>query len=221
MFEYTRQLILSYQNYLSEIGVSSFKVGIVLLGNAWRLGNLVYNEAGLTNVDGVRFDMQKYLTNHLSGLESIDITFPSSDSCSVKQSIASGGLMYSVFEDAFGTDQNSSSHIRMRHGFMGKIDLQGQLHEQSLGSFMPQQPAETRRINTAPSIHKLQDVFPRSSNFEYRMNEHPHFNGQGLHFACIELNNQLRRQWMASDEKIVLSPMRDFLEHVWKPVLSS
>lgn len=221
MFEYTRQLILSYQQHLSEQGTTNLKVGIVLLGNAWRLGNLVYTEAGLTNVDGVKYDMHKYLTTHLSGVDEIGITFPSSDTCSVKQSIASGALLYSPLEDSFNNGESAkSSNIRTRHGFVGCLDLSGELQDVESGYFAPQQAVENRRVVEAPVLGGL-DIFPKSSNFLRRMDEHPHFDGQGLHFARIEMNMQLKRQWVAADDKIVLSPMRDFLEHIWKPVLST
>lgn len=219
MFEYTRQLILSYQQHLAEQGVTNLKVGVVLLGNAWRLGNLVYTEAGLTNVDGVKYDMHKYLTTHLEGIDDIGITFPSSDACSVKQSIASGALLYSPLEDSFNNEQSiKGGNVRTRHGFVGKLDLSGNLQDIQSHYFAPQQAVENRRVVEPPVLGGL-DIFPKSSNFMRRMNEHPHFDGQGLHFARIEMNTQLKRQWLASEDKIVLSPMRDFLEHIWKPVL--
>lgn len=215
LFEYTRQLIFSYQHILKAQGVENLSIGIVLLGNGWRLGNLVYTNADLNTVDGLKHEMQEYLKNGLAGIDALNIIFPSSSSISVKESIAYGSLLYNP-EEVIAKTTGESALARTRFSFIGESELQ--VAASHLPYFLTQQKAAYRRSGTAPQIEKISN-FPPNSNFLYRMNSVKGQEGQGLHFAKIDLNKRLQIQWRSSEEEILISPMKEFLECIWKPLL--
>ena len=213
LFEYTRQLIVSYQELLNEYEIDDFSVGIVLLGNGWRLGNLVYPTQNLTSVDGLKYSMEEYLKKHTSNVESLNIVFPSSSDISVKESIAYGSLLYNA-EEEFLTHSGESALSRKRYSFLGNTEFASA----TSSKFLTQKKLEDRRNQSAPQIEVL-PIFPENSSFINRLNGVKGQEGKGLHFAKIDMNKQLQIHWASAEDEILISPMQLFLENIWKPTL--
>lgn len=218
LFEYTRQLIESFQKVLTTQGIDKLSVGIVLLGNGWRLGNLVYTNVDLNTVEGLKHEMQDYLRKGLSNIESLSVIFPSSSNVSVKESIAYGSLLYDPSQE-ISKNSSESVYTRTRYSFVGGSKLKFAAQDTSLPNFLTQQKAAQRRdLSAAPQIEEI-SVFPQHSSFLHRMDSVKGQEGQGLHFAKIDLNKRLQLQWRSAEDEVMISPMKEFLEHIWKPIL--
>lgn len=213
LFEYARQLIESYQVQLKELGIENLTVGIVLLGNGWRLGNLVYTAENVeTDINGLIHEMQEYMNKNLEGVSSLNIVFPSSSDISVKESIAYGALLYNVEEEDV-RNTGETALARNRYSFIGSAKLTN-----LEGNFVTQQKANDRRNQSALQIEEL-PIFPTNTDFVARLDNVKGQEDKGLHFAKLDMNKQLNNRWRSAEDEIMISPMQLFLEYVWKPTL--
>lgn len=208
LFEYTRQLILSYQALLSQYQNEPLSIGVVLLGNGWRLGSLVYESTDQEPIKGLIKGMSSYLNKNLSNIAELDIVFPVSGEVSVKESIAYGSLLYDPrLTKRMGNKDNE------KFSFVGTTQLSKRSEYQG---FLPHISLKTRSSEPFVQAEQLPQ-FPQDANFEERLNLVNGWEGKGLHFTRSELNGHWEKQWAISRDKFILmSPMRDFLEVVWK-----
>ena len=211
LFEYTRQLILSYQNLVAQYTEQPLSVGIVLLGNGWRLGRLIYTEAEQSSpIGALRSVMQDYIVKGLDGLDekNIDILFPVDKKVSVKESICHGALHYNPRNDNYV----SNAHNK-RFSFVATTQLS--YTQDHIAGFLEQQSSEFRDKNRDIEIVEF-IKFPEYSKFNTRLDKIKGWEGNIQQYMKSTLNESFMDQWRSDEEDILINPMRDFLEVIWK-----
>ena len=211
LFEYTRQLILSYQNLVAQYTEQPLSVGIVLLGNGWRLGRLIYTEAEQRSpIGALRSVMQDYIVKGLDGLDekNIDILFPVDKKVSVKESICHGALHYNPRNDNYV----SNAHNK-RFSFVATTQLS--YTQDHIAGFLEQQSSEFRDKNRDIEIVEF-IKFPEYSKFNTRLEKIKGWEGNIQQYMKSTLNESFMDQWRSDEEDILINPMRDFLEVIWK-----
>ena len=136
-------------------------VGIVLLGNGWRLGRLIYTEAEQRSpIGALRSVMQDYIVKGLDGLDekNIDILFPVDKIVSVKESICHGALHYNPRNDNYVSNAQNK-----RFSFVATTQLS--YTQDHIAGFLEQQSSEFRDKNRDIEIVEF-IKFPEYSKFE-------------------------------------------------------
>lgn len=199
MFEYVRQLIFAYDAALKQQNVNDWHLNILLLGNGWRLADFAFPLKGDGGARGAINGMTEYLSS-INTTISRSISFPDNSSCSVKQAIAKGALMYDPLKDNFMANHELC-------GFAGLNMTQGQqtiTHDSLIAPFAKDS-----------EIIQIKDLDSLPIEFNSMLEK--------IDEAKGEINSKINSEFKAYNQKVrgtdksfIISPMRYFLELVWK-----
>ncbi|MFA7238892.1 MAG: hypothetical protein WC091_02175 [Sulfuricellaceae bacterium] len=251
LFEYTRQLVLTYHAFLQKQNIDKWDLSVVLLGNAWRLADLVFeaHDTGDTgDAMGIIEAMEDYFQQHLPQEIKVQITFPSNHMFSVKQAIALGALKYLPTRNPFAGNGGKGKKAK-RFGFAGldltnceeknqkphrnhseiieecnttqSVELSPPSKEsppvqtyEFIEEFTTQlaelKPPKVKDLNKLPTQPFIEELARRVPNVDAAK--------QAVH----HINARIKEEWEEhnrSDHRLILSPMRYFLEEVWKPTI--
>ena len=84
-----------------------------------------------------------------------------------------------------------------------------------IAGFLEQQSSEFRDKNRDIEIVKF-IKFPEYSKFNTRLEKIKDWEGNIQQYMKSTLNESFMEQWRSDEEDILINPMRDFLEVIWK-----
>lgn len=204
IFEYIRQLILAYDAKLQPLILAynaeqkngaefgKWDLNILLLGNGWRLADFIFpidSECGACN------GIKDYLKSLSAGI-SLSISFPNDPNCSVKQAIAKGALLYPPPNFIANQSLCGFSGLYMnngKHGLIEPLERTDKIMQVSNLDALP-----TRFIQVIGNSEDAKDTINDKiiSEFDGYINDPQILGGT-----------------------FTVSPMRHFLELVWKPAV--
>jgi hypothetical protein len=217
LFEYTRLLTLAYQKALQGDG-QKWVVNIALFGNSWKLAELVY-PSGKEAFDGLRKNFTDYLQAALGAGSDIQIHYEALHDASIKEATAVGALKLNARDRQFSTPKEHASLAGLEvvcHGTGGQ-DTVAQADE-FLAGFDQNRLDRTKIPLTLKSLDSLRErPFRETLRARYGRTDDVWITSQ----VAASINQAIRETWIEPGVRVTMkfSPMRLFLEHVWKETL--
>ena len=153
--------------------------------------------------------MKDYIVKGLDKLDekNIDILFPVGRDVSVKESISHGALLYKP--------NNRMKNIQnKRFSFIATSQLI-YAQDTTIPCFLEQQSDDVRERNRAIEVKEFIN-FPEYSQFNRELEKI--WGENSLQYMKSTLNARLIEHWDNDEDDVLINPMRDFLEVIWKDV---
>ncbi len=217
LFEYTRLLTLAYQKYLQADGQTGV-VNIALFGNAWKLAELVYPSRE-HDFDCVIETFIDYLKVALGAGQDIQIRYEGLHDASIKEATAVGALKLNALDRQFSTPKAHASLAGLEvicHGSDGQETVKPA--DEFLEGF-DRKGYDRSQPLTVKSLDSLSEwPFREVLRERYAKRDDAFITKQ----VAAAINQAVREPWIVPGDRepMKFSPMRLFLEHVWKETLS-
>jgi len=213
LFEYIRLLTLAYQKSLAADG-QKWVINIALFGNAWKLSELAYHTREQP-FDGFINYFKNYLNAALGQNQDIHIRYEGLRDASIKEAIAAGALRFNALDRQFVTPKEHASLAGLDmvcHPINGKdFDVP---YDDFLAGFDRLQFDQ----NTPVTVKSLASLRERPLMETLRIRYGKRDDEWITHQVAAAINQAIREPWIMPGvrEAMKFSPMRLFLEQVWK-----
>ncbi|MFZ4699285.1 MAG: hypothetical protein ACOYMG_04475 [Candidatus Methylumidiphilus sp.] len=215
LFEYTRILALAYKKDMQANG-QKWVINIALFGNAWKLAELVYPTKE-TPYDGFKNNFNNYLVKALGADQEIHIRYEKVHDASIKEAITAGALKLNALKRQFATPTEHSSLAglgvvcRRADGQDIAVPSDSFLMGFDRDGFDPRQPL------TIQSLENLDKRFREMLRQRHENKDDAWITRQ----IGSVINDAIQEQWIVPGDRepMKFSPMRLFLENVWKETI--